>query len=612
MAKDSLAKASTPEPWSASRTSNWVARAGGLPDYIQHISHDLHDKRGMDESRAIAMAVGIVKRWCRGGGNVDANTRAAACKAASEWEALKAKNASKSVKEGAIDFEALDIAALSADDRRVLEGYEPPAPSGSPLQLPVAMGDLQVLETWGQRIAADRAAITAASKSARTSRASRSAGRTRSGAPASSGGGNFEAVHPRGRGGMWVAKGSSGMEVRGVQRRVNARVDGQFGDRTKAAVEAFQRAHGLKVDGIVGRQTVAAFRGRRDAKRVKVGKLSGADRQFLAGHVRGRGRSRLQEAITAAVREAALATKARGSLPASAFVFPGEKRYPIHDEAHARNALARCSGKPEEAQVKAAVYKRYPQLKPSGKVQEAATGALALRLGADSRLVDAPDGDQPAPLDLTIREQADLELVETAVHDGARDSTFQDLAVMEAAPDPSIVKFNADGTVDMVLLRPCNGRGVGRRIYEASVLQRDAGKFAGLPMYDNHESEAAKRARQGLPRAPSELAGEIRESWWDPAFTTPHDAQFDFGRGGVIGRCMLTEDMEKLVRRLPHAVKVSVATEATGLRPGVRNGKRGLVVEGFVCDPEQHSVDLVTRAGAGGAVASLYRELAAA
>src|SRR5438309_501927 len=131
MAKDSLAKASTPEPWSSSRTSNWVARAGGLPDYIQHISHDLHDKRGMDESRAIAMAVGSVKRWCRGGGNVHANTRAAACKAASEWEALKAKSGGKGVKEGAVDFEALDVAALSAEDRRVSEGYEPPAPSGS-------------------------------------------------------------------------------------------------------------------------------------------------------------------------------------------------------------------------------------------------------------------------------------------------------------------------------------------------------------------------------------------------------------------------------------------------------------------------------------------------
>ena len=37
--------------------------------------------------------------------------------------------------------------------------------------------------------------------------------------------------------------------------------------------------------------------------------------------------------------------------------------YPIPDLAHARNALARSSGKPVEAQVRAKVYAKYPQLK---------------------------------------------------------------------------------------------------------------------------------------------------------------------------------------------------------------------------------------------------------
>jgi len=90
-AKDSLMKASTPEPFSTSKTSNWVARGGGLPAYVQHIAHDLMEKRGKTESEAIQMAIGIVKRWARGGGNVDANTRAAAAKAVAEWTALKAK-----------------------------------------------------------------------------------------------------------------------------------------------------------------------------------------------------------------------------------------------------------------------------------------------------------------------------------------------------------------------------------------------------------------------------------------------------------------------------------------------------------------------------------------
>jgi hypothetical protein len=67
-------------------------------------------------------------------------------------------------------------------------------------------------------------------------------------------------------------------------------------------------------------------------------------------------------------KEKVLTTKARKDLPASDFVFPAEKRYPIHDLAHARNALARVSayGTPEEKKkVRAAVYRKYPELKPS-------------------------------------------------------------------------------------------------------------------------------------------------------------------------------------------------------------------------------------------------------
>lgn len=64
-------------------------------------------------------------------------------------------------------------------------------------------------------------------------------------------------------------------------------------------------------------------------------------------------------------REAELTSKARDALPDTAFVFPKERRYPIQDIGHARNALARSSGKSEESAVKAAVYKKYPSLKES-------------------------------------------------------------------------------------------------------------------------------------------------------------------------------------------------------------------------------------------------------
>lgn len=41
--------------------------------------------------------------------------------------------------------------------------------------------------------------------------------------------------------------------------------------------------------------------------------------------------------------------------------------YPIPDITHARNALARSSGKAVEAEVKRKVYAKYPSLRKKGK-----------------------------------------------------------------------------------------------------------------------------------------------------------------------------------------------------------------------------------------------------
>lgn len=60
-----------------------------------------------------------------------------------------------------------------------------------------------------------------------------------------------------------------------------------------------------------------------------------------------------------------LTTKARNQLPAGDFVFPKERRYPIHDRAHARNALARVAqnGSPaEQKAVRSAVRSKFPDI----------------------------------------------------------------------------------------------------------------------------------------------------------------------------------------------------------------------------------------------------------
>lgn len=61
-----------------------------------------------------------------------------------------------------------------------------------------------------------------------------------------------------------------------------------------------------------------------------------------------------------------LKMKDRRALPKGDFAVPSKSpssgSFPINDESHARNALARASGKPVEAQVRAAVRRKYPNI----------------------------------------------------------------------------------------------------------------------------------------------------------------------------------------------------------------------------------------------------------
>jgi hypothetical protein len=59
-----------------------------------------------------------------------------------------------------------------------------------------------------------------------------------------------------------------------------------------------------------------------------------------------------------------LTTKARKHIAEENFALPGG-RYPIHDKAHARNALSRVAqnGTPEEqSKVRAAVHRKFPTI----------------------------------------------------------------------------------------------------------------------------------------------------------------------------------------------------------------------------------------------------------
>jgi hypothetical protein len=89
---------------------------------------------------------------------------------------------------------------------------------------------------------------------------------------------------------------------------------------------------------------------------------------------------------------AKLTAKARNHLASSTFAGP-DRSYPIPDASHARNALARASGKPVAPEVRAAVHRKFPGIgaKPKRYAQGVADAGPSI---ADMRKAIGP---QPPP-----------------------------------------------------------------------------------------------------------------------------------------------------------------------------------------------------------------------
>lgn len=75
----------------------------------------------------------------------------------------------------------------------------------------------------------------------------------------------------------------------------------------------------------------------------------------------------------AVLREKKLTSKTRKAMDPGSFVYPKERKYPIPDLAHGRNALARVSAHgsaTEKKKVRAAVYRKFPGLKKRKEERE--------------------------------------------------------------------------------------------------------------------------------------------------------------------------------------------------------------------------------------------------
>lgn len=185
------------------------------------------------------------------------------------------------------------------------------------------------------------------------------------------------------------------------------------------------------------------------------------------------------------------------------------------------------------------------------------------------------------------------------------------LRLQESIAGPPGV-MQADGTVVINVIRPTVGLGRGRHLYEAKMLQENAGVFGdheekgervpGWRMFADHEAPAAIKARQGLPRPIRHIGGRMEESWWNPDVP----AEGRYGQGAVQARVRPVGMVRKLIEEDPRILEASINADATGVHPGNVDGQQVWVVEGI---QGGGSVDWVSEGGAGGKVVELMEAM---
>ena len=201
---------------------------------------------------------------------------------------------------------------------------------------------------------------------------------------------------------------------------------------------------------------------------------------------------------------------------------------------------------------------------------------------------------------------ADLKITEAASiseRDADQAATLVEAFIEDEDRAHRLAEAVRDGrAVVLDLIRPCVGRGRGKHLYEAKMLEANAPKFAGWRMYLNHLSDQARRALGGLPRDVRDSGGIVQEAWWNPDVP----AEGRFGKGAVQGVATPVPLIQELIRVDPRLVETSINATATACKPGKVDGERVWVVEGI---EGKGSVDWVTEAGAGGRVASIMEGL---
>lgn len=164
--------------------------------------------------------------------------------------------------------------------------------------------------------------------------------------------------------------------------------------------------------------------------------------------------------------------------------------------------------------------------------------------------------------------------------------TFQDLTESDVE-----VLDAKQGRFRVTIIEAGPGNKRNGHFYAPQMLEANAQKYVGAPIYKNHEHPREAMKRGGLPRPVEHLAGKIETTIWNPT-GGKHK------RGAVEGIVRLVDPhMRNLALETPSILGLSHRATASGIKPSLVAGTRHLMVEG-IADVE--SVDLVTKPGAGG------------
>ena len=155
----------------------------------------------------------------------------------------------------------------------------------------------------------------------------------------------------------------------------------------------------------------------------------------------------------------------------------------------------------------------------------------------------------------------------------------------------------ADGDVTIMLLRAGVSKGVGGPLnYSPELLIKEASKFDGIPVMDNHQTEREEIEKPY--RSIREWLANTKDVVYDP---TP---LLDAPKGGLVGKLDFIEPwFEQRVRTRPDTIAFSIRASGQARTTVVSpTGTKVPDVESF---SRVRSLDTVMKAGAGGKVLSI-------